>query len=71
LPAADWAEHEFGAVKLPDARLRQRLFTLARDFYARPTANVPQACGSRGLCLERAAGDGEGDEQGRRMPAPA
>jgi hypothetical protein len=47
LPAADWAEHEFGAVKLPDARLRQRLFTLARDFYARPTANVPQACGSR------------------------
>jgi hypothetical protein len=47
LPAADWVEHEFGAVNLPDARLRQRLFTLARDFYARPTANVPQACGSR------------------------
>lgn len=46
-PAADWAEHEFGAVELSDARLRQRLFTLARDFYARPSANVPQACGSR------------------------
>lgn len=47
LPPADWAEQEFGAVELPDARLRQRLLTLARDFYARPTANVPQACGSR------------------------
>jgi hypothetical protein len=46
-PPADWAAQEFGAVKLPDARLRRRLFTLARDFYARPSANVPQACGSR------------------------
>lgn len=43
----DWAEREFGQVRLPDARLQRRLLTLARDFYARPCANVPQACGSR------------------------
>ncbi|MGH8278962.1 MAG: IS4 family transposase [Gammaproteobacteria bacterium] len=48
LPApVDWAEREFGPVHLPDARLRRRLLMLARDFYARPCANVPQACGSR------------------------
>jgi hypothetical protein len=46
-PGADWAEQEFGSVELPDARLRRRLLMLARDFYARPSANVPQACGSR------------------------
>jgi hypothetical protein len=46
-PPADWAEQEFGQAQLPDARLKRRLLTLARDFYARPSANVPQACGSR------------------------
>lgn len=47
-PAApDWAQQEFGGCALPDARLQARLVTLARDFYARPTANVPQACASR------------------------
>lgn len=45
--AADWAEHEFGQARLPDARLRSRLLTLTRDFFARPMANLPQACGSR------------------------
>ena len=45
--AGDWAEEEFGGCRLPDARLNARLLTLARDFYARPTANVPQACSSR------------------------
>ena len=45
--AADWAEEEFGGCPLPDARLQGRLLTLARDFYARPTANLPQSCGSR------------------------
>ena len=45
--SADWAEEEFGGCRLSDARLRQRLLTIARDFYARPTANVAQACGSR------------------------
>jgi hypothetical protein len=43
----DWAEEEFGGCKLPDARLQDRLLQLARDFYARPTANLPQACSSR------------------------
>lgn len=46
-PAADWAEEEFGRAPLPDARLRRRLLGLARDFFARPSANLPQACGSR------------------------
>ena len=44
---ADWAENEFGACRLGDARRQGRLLTLARDFYSRPTANIPQACGSR------------------------
>lgn len=43
----DWAEEEFGGCELLDARLKRRLLILARDFYARPTANVPQACSSR------------------------
>ena len=43
----DWAEEEFGACALPDARLQKRLLSLARDFYARPTGNVAQACASR------------------------
>lgn len=43
---ADWAEVEFSGVAL-EARLQQRLLSVARDFYARPTASIPQACGSR------------------------
>ena len=43
----DWAEQEFGGCALPDPRLQARLLTVARDFYARPTANVAQACSSR------------------------
>ena len=46
-PPADWAEEEFGGARLGDARLRQRLLTLARDRYARPQANLPQACQTR------------------------
>jgi len=46
----DWAEQEFGGCALPDARLQARLLTIARDFYARPTANVAQACSSRAKC---------------------
>ena len=44
---SDWAEEEFGGCALPDARLQTRLLSLARDFYARPTANVALACASR------------------------
>ena len=43
----DWVEEEFGGCELPDARLQKRLLSLARDFYARPTAHVAQACSSR------------------------
>jgi hypothetical protein len=46
-PAADWAEEEFGRARLGHERLRQRLLTIARDFYARPQAQIPQACQSR------------------------
>ena len=45
LDAADWATQEFGTIDL-DARLVQRTLTIARDFFARPGANIPQACGS-------------------------
>lgn len=43
----DWAEEEFGAAELGDHRLERRLVTLARDFYARPLATLPEACGTR------------------------
>ncbi|MFN0314461.1 MAG: IS4 family transposase [Burkholderiales bacterium] len=47
LPAGDWAQEEFGQARLGDARLKARLEELARDFYARPCAQIPQACGTR------------------------
>jgi hypothetical protein len=43
----DWVEEEFGGVDFNDQRLEQRLLTIARDFWARPQANIPQACQSR------------------------
>jgi hypothetical protein len=43
----DWAAEEFGAARLGDERLRRRLLVMARDFYARPRAQIPQACQSR------------------------
>jgi Domain of unknown function (DUF4338)/Transposase DNA-binding/Transposase Tn5 dimerisation domain len=43
----DWAEAEFGSVDLGDRRLNRRLLEIARDFYARPQAQVPQACQTR------------------------
>jgi len=46
-PPRDWAEQEFGQVRLRDRRHRERLYTVARDFYAQPGANIPQACQSR------------------------
>jgi hypothetical protein len=46
-PPADWAEEEFGGAHLGDARLGQRLLTLARDLYAQPEASLPQACQTR------------------------
>jgi hypothetical protein len=41
---ADWVEEEFGALDVADERLRDRAYTIARDFFARPRAHIPQAC---------------------------
>ena len=43
----DWAEEEFGSAQFGDQRRVKRLLTIARDFYARPQANIPQACRTR------------------------
>jgi len=43
----DWAQQELGRASLGDARLEARLISLARDFYAKPRAQIPQACGTR------------------------
>ncbi|MCK5134112.1 MAG: IS4 family transposase, partial [Candidatus Sabulitectum sp.] len=45
--SADWAEEEFGSAQFGDKRRVNRLLTIARDFYARPQANIPQACRTR------------------------
>ncbi len=42
-----WAEEEFGTVRFYDPRLKQRLYTIAQDFYNDPQANIPEACGSK------------------------
>lgn len=46
-PPADWAEQEMGEAILGDRRLNRRLITLTRDFFARPTAHIPESCGSK------------------------
>jgi hypothetical protein len=45
-PPADWAEAEFGRCRL-NGRLRERLLRIARNFYADPMANIPEASGSQ------------------------
>jgi hypothetical protein len=40
----DWAEEEFGGAGLGDRRLDKRLVGIARDFWAQPQSNIPQAC---------------------------
>jgi hypothetical protein len=40
----DWAEEEFGSAQLFDDRLKARLLSLARDFFAQPGAPIPKAC---------------------------
>ena len=42
-----WAEEEFGTIRLYDDRLKQRLYTIAQDFYKDPQATIPEACGSK------------------------
>jgi len=41
-----WVHREFGGAKLGDHRLSERLLNLGSAFFARPQANIPQACGS-------------------------
>jgi hypothetical protein len=43
----DWADEEFGDAQLGVRRRVKRLMTITRDFYARPQANIPQACQTR------------------------
>lgn len=42
---ADWVEEELGTVEFFDPRLSRRLFGITRDFYSKPLAAIPQACG--------------------------
>jgi hypothetical protein len=43
----DWPEQELAQVDLGDRRLKKRLISILRDFYAHPQANIPQACQTR------------------------
>ena len=42
----DWIEAELGGAHMGDARLTARLLEMTGMFYAKPTANIPQACGT-------------------------
>lgn len=44
---SNWAEEEFGRVRLHDPRLKKRLYTIAQDFFRHPQSNIPEACGSK------------------------
>jgi hypothetical protein len=48
LPRAprDWIEAELEGADMGDARLTARLLRMTGMFYDKPTANIPQACGS-------------------------
>jgi len=46
-PPPDWAQEEFGGLELGDQRLTRRAVILARDCFAKPQAQLPEACGSR------------------------
>lgn len=47
MQSLDWPEEELAQAELGDQRLTKRLVSILRDFYARPQANVPQACQTR------------------------
>jgi len=49
--ATSWADVEFATLRLHDARLKQRLATVAHDFYNNPQANIPEACGTKARTL--------------------
>jgi hypothetical protein len=43
----DWADKEFKEAEFGDHRLNERVVRIAKAFYARPQANIPQACQTR------------------------
>ncbi|MHB1605593.1 MAG: transposase DNA-binding-containing protein [Leptospirales bacterium] len=43
----DWTEEEFRRVSLPNKRLSDCLLAMGRAVFGRPTAQLPQDCGSR------------------------
>jgi hypothetical protein len=43
----NWAEEEFSTMRVYDDRLKQRLYRIVQDFYNRPEANIPEACGGK------------------------
>jgi hypothetical protein len=45
--SGDWAEEELGQSDMGDRRLNKRAVSIAKAFYARPQANIPQACQTR------------------------
>jgi len=49
--ANTWAEEEFGRLHVYDKRLKHRLCTLAEDFFNRPQAGIPEACGSKAKAM--------------------
>ena len=42
-----WAHEEFGRVRFYDGRLKQRLYTIAQDFYGCPQGSIPEACADK------------------------
>jgi hypothetical protein len=47
----NWTEEEFGNMRIFDDRLKTRVSQIAEDFYNSPTANIPQACGTKAKTL--------------------
>jgi hypothetical protein len=43
----NWAEEEFGTLRVHDQRLTRRVCQIAQNFYNRPQANIPEASGSK------------------------
>ncbi len=48
---SDWTEEEFGRVNFYDNRLKERLKTIAGDFFNSPQSNIPEACGDKAAAI--------------------
>jgi hypothetical protein len=44
--ASNWAEHELEDADWVDQRLQQRSVMILNNFYNRPMASIPEACGT-------------------------